>query len=94
MNTTIKTLDGESQRVTLPNAHWTGKQEINTGIYAVALYSGKKSGRKFIETLSLWINGNGGNTGYRTTEITESAYINFCEKIGTEPMHVTIVDES
>jgi len=94
MNTTIKTIDGESQRVTLPNAHWTGKEQIATGVFAVSLYAGKKTGRKFIETLSLWDNGRNGTTGYKTTEITEAHYIFICDKVGTEPLHVTIVDES
>jgi len=80
--------------VTLPSAHWEGKDEIQTGVYAIALFAGKKSGRKFIETLSLWDNGRGGNIGYKTREITDSDYMELCQKIGVEPIHISVVDES
>jgi len=94
MNATVILLDGERVRVTLPEPHWEGRREISTGVIAKALYSGKRTGRHFMQTYSIWDNGRGGNTGEQFRELEESDYLKICEKVDAEPAYVQIVDES
>ena len=94
MNATVILIDGERVRVTLPEPHWEGRREISTGIIAKALYSGKRTGRHFIQTYSIWDNGRGGNTGEQFRELEEADYLKICEKVDAEPAYVRILDES
>jgi hypothetical protein len=94
MNATVILLMGERVRVTLPEPHWEGRCEISTGIIAKALYSGRRTGRHFVQTYSIWDNGRGGNTGEQFRELEESDYLKICEKVDAEPVYVRIVDES
>jgi len=94
MNATVILLDGERVRVTLPEPHWEGRCEINTGIIAKALYSGKRTGRHFIQTYSIWDNGRGGNTGEQFRELEEADYLKICEKVDAEPVYVRTFNES
>ena len=94
MNATVILLDGERVRVTLPEPHWEGRCEISTGIIAKALYSGRRTGRHFMQTYSIWDNGRGGNTGEQFRELEEADYLKICEKVDAEPVYVQIIDES
>lgn len=94
MNATVLLLMGDRVRVTLPEPHWEGRREISTGIIAKALYSGKRTGRHFIQTYSIWDNGRGGNTGEQFRELEEADYLKICEKVDAEPAYVRILDES
>jgi len=94
MNATVILLMGERVRVTLPEPHWEGRREISTGIIAKALYSGRRTGRHFLQSYSIWDNGRGGNTGEQFRELEESDYLKICEKVDAEPVYVRIVDES
>jgi hypothetical protein len=94
MNATVILLDGERVRVTLPEPHWEGRCEISTGIIAKALYSGKRTGRHFLQSYSIWDNGRGGNTGEQFRELEEADYLKICEKVDAEPVYVQIINES
>ena len=94
MNATVILLDGERVRVTLPEPHWEGRCEISTGIIAKALYSGRRTGRHFMQTYSIWDNGRGGNTGEQFRELEEADYLKICEKVDAEAVYVQIIDES
>ena len=94
MNATVILLNGERVRVTLPEPHWEGRCEISTGIIAKALYSGRRTGRHFMQTYSIWDNGRGGNIGEQFRELEEADYLKICEKVDAEPVYVRIVDES
>jgi hypothetical protein len=94
MNATVILIDGERVRVTLPEPHWEGRCEISTGIIAKALYSGRRTGRHFMQTYSIWDNGRGGNTGEQFRELEEADYLKICEKVDAEPVYAQIIDES
>jgi len=94
MNATVILLMGERVRVTLPEPHWEGRCEISTGVIARALYSGRRTGRHFLQSYSIWDNGRGGNTGEQFRELEEADYLKICEKVDAEPAYVQIIDES
>jgi len=94
MNATVILLDGERVRVTLPEPHWEGRCEISTGVIARALYSGRRTGRHFLQSYSIWDNGRGGNTGEQFRELEEIDYLKICEKVDAQPAYVQIIDES
>ena len=87
---TVMCLDGEYRRINLPNPHWTGKQVIGNGVTLFNLYSGLKTGRKFMDTFSCWQLNNGrGVVGTKYTELDDSEYIRLCDDIGIEPENIT-----
>ena len=88
---TISNLYGDTERVSLPQAHYAaaarGQQDF-TGVWITGLYSGPRTGRRFAETYSIWQNSRGGTTGTSIRELDESEYLDYCRRVGTEPAHV------
>lgn len=91
---TIINLQGERERVTLPTPHFLdGSHNSNaynntgTGVWVTALYSGPRTGRKFVRTYSIWLRGNdsGRTVGTTYRELDESDYLRLCERVGCEP---------
>ena len=95
MSTTIENLHREYERVTLPKPHYettaTGKPEF-TGVWIVALYSGRRTGRKFVQTYSIWDDGQGRNVGKTYRELDDSEYLRYCQRVGCEPVNVIAPD--
>lgn len=60
---TAITSTGESIRITLPPAAWTGSDSCGTGITREAVYVGPRSKRVVVETYSIWDDGKGGHQG-------------------------------
>ena len=90
---TVTCLDGEYRRINLPKPHWTGKQVIGNGVTLFNLYSGPKTGRKFMDTFSCWQLENGsGVVGTKYVELDDSDYIRFCDIIGIDPENITIME--
>ena len=92
MNTaTITNLRGDSERVSLPLPHYSvpadGQPEF-TGVWITALYSGPRTGRRFVKTYSCWIARDGRCAGTTIRELDESDYLDYCERVGCEPAHV------
>lgn len=91
---TITNAFGEKERVSLPAPHYTAEargQSDFTGIWITALYSGPKTGRRFARTDSIWENRQtGGMVGTRIHELEESQYLDYCERVGCEPEHITV----
>lgn len=88
---TITNLFGDNERVSLPAPHYRGKasgQQDFTGIWITGLYSGPRTGRRFVETYSIWQSSRGGTTGTSIRELSESDYLDYCQRVGCEPMHV------
>lgn len=89
---TITNLHGEAERVTLPHPHYhrvsSGRREDETGVWIEAIYSGPRTGRKFVRTYSIWDAGNGRTVGTTYREMDESEYLRLCERVGTEPVNV------
>ena len=84
MNTTITNLNGDNERVTLPEAHWKGKENDGTGVWITGLYYGPRSGRIFIKTHSIWDDGRhmGINVGTRVREVERCEFLRACERTG------------
>ena len=84
MNTTITNLNGDAERVTLPVAHWSGRERAGTGVWITGLYHGPRSGRVFIRTHSIWDDGRhmGINVGERVCEVECSEFLLACERTG------------
>jgi len=96
---TITNLAGDSERVALPQPHFvepstnsSGYNNTSTGVWITALYSGPKTGRRFIRTHSIWDRGNGMTVGTTYRELDESAYLAACERVRCEPVHVSATD--
>ena len=90
---TITNLHGENERVAMPAPHYTAEargQEDYTGVWITGLYSGSRTGRKFIRTHSIWERspGDGRNVGTTYRELSESDYLSSCARVGCEPEHV------
>lgn len=89
---TLQNLSGGLERVTLPQPHYeddaTGQQTY-TGVWVTGLYSGPRTGRKFVRTYSIWDRGDGQTTGTTYRELDEAEYLDYCHRVGCEPQHVT-----
>lgn len=93
---TVLNLDGEYERVTLPAPHFTfpatGAEHF-TGVWITALYSGPRTGRKFARTWSIWQSRNGhGVRGETHRELDEAEYLEYCERVGCEPVNVAATE--
>lgn len=91
MTKTIQNLFGEYERGTLPNPHYSAEAtgpEDYTGTWITGLYSGPRTGRKFVRTYSIWDNGRGSCIGTNYSELDESEYLDKCDRVGCEPEHV------
>lgn len=88
---TVRTLDGDMQRLSLPAPHYSavarGQSEF-TGVWITGLYSSPRTGRRFARTESIWDDGRGRCVGEAFHELDESEYLHYCRLVYTEPMHV------
>ena len=85
---------GQSERVTLPQPHWTdvarGPETLGTGVWATGLYVGPRTGRRFLRTESIWMRSHNDSRVVGTTyrELTVSEYLDVCRALGVEPVNV------
>lgn len=93
---TITNLDGDYERVSLPAPHYTGPAngaEHFAGVWITGLYSGPRTGRKFVRTYSIWQSRNGyGVKGETLRELDETEYLEYCERVGCEPINVSATE--
>ncbi len=93
-NVTLVNLAGDSERVALPSPHYevpprTFAHDYGGGVCITALYSGPRTRRRFIRTESIWQKPSGvGTVGTVYSELSESDYLDACERAGCEPVHV------
>lgn len=78
---TITTEFGETKRIKLPKAIYSGMDELSTGVWLKKLYYGEKSGRMFAKKHSQWI---GTKTPY-WVELSVSEFLTLCEIAGINP---------
>ena len=86
-------LQGDHERVTLPQPHYWKQargQEDYGGVWITGIYSGPRSGRRFVETESIWDDGRhiGICVGTTFKEVSESEYLTACERVRCEPENV------
>jgi hypothetical protein len=96
-NHTITNLCGEAERVSLPQPHYEaaaqGEQDY-TGVWITGIFSGPRTGRRFVRTYSIWqrSHNDGRCVGTTIREIDEAEYLNLCERVDTDPVNVTAAD--
>ncbi len=87
---TIENIRGECDRVTLPLPHYdnpkSGRSEDTTGVWYTALYVGPRTGRMFLRSESIWDDGHGRCVGTRYRELRRDEYLDYCRRIGVEPI--------
>ena len=95
---TITNLDGDHERVSLPAPHFVaearGRENLSTGLWLTALFSGPRTGRKFARTYSIWQkrDGRGGVVGETYRELDEAEYLHYCNIVGCEPVNVAVAE--
>ena len=94
---TITNLAGDCERVSLPAPHFThdthGQENLSTGVWITGLYSGPRTGRKFVRTYSIWQSRNGyGVRGETYRELDESEYLEHCAIVDCEPVNVSATE--
>lgn len=95
MDVTITNLDGFSERVRLPNASEYVADDAHyreewTGVVVTGIWTGPRSGRRFLRTHSIWQNRKThGIVGTVYEEVDEERYLSLCDKVGIEPTNVT-----
>lgn len=85
---TITNLDGESERVTLPQPFWAASVSgpaHSTGVWITALYLGPRTGRMFRRSHSIWDRGDGATVGTTYRELSMPEFLACCERVGVEP---------
>ena len=96
MKATIDNLQGETERVSLPEPHYLVSANHNfeefTGVVITALYSGPRSRRRVAQTDSIWDNGRHGVVGTTYRELEENEYLHYCRLVDVEPRHVAATD--
>jgi len=86
MGTIVQNLHGEREYVTLPQPLWEDGVSWGTGIKLQALYRGPRTGRRFIETYSIWEDRQThGVVGTRIYEAEESEWLAACERANIDP---------
>jgi hypothetical protein len=91
MKTIITNLNNEKEYVSLPNPHYehaASGRTIAAGVWITGLFSGPRSGRKFVRTYSIWDNGRGLHIGTRIKEVDDTEYLDACEICGIYPAHM------
>jgi len=87
---TIQNLRRDSERVTLPRPHYENpkarRSEDSTGVWYTALYVGPRTGRMFLRCESIWDRGDGGCVGTTYRELARDEYLDYCNRIGVEPI--------
>ena len=90
---TITKLNGDHERVSLPIPHYTAPargEQLCTGVWITGLYSGPRTGRKFVRTYSIWQRRNGhGVVGETLQELNAAEYLHYCNLVGVEPVNVS-----
>ena len=88
---TLQTLNGNTERVTLPQPHYecphNGRGQDQTGVWIEALYVGPRTGRRFVRHYSIWDRGDGSTVGTTYRELDTSEYLWLCERVGCEPVN-------
>jgi hypothetical protein len=84
---TVQTLDGERERISLPEPIWTGRCRVSTGITLCALYRGPRTGRMFGEFDSLWQDRvhPGQAIGEYMRELDRSEFLEYCDQVDVDP---------
>ena len=90
MKTTIVNLNGENERISLPDpcysAKASGQEDMGAGVWLTGLYRGPRTGRMIAETHSIWESGNSGRTvGTRFREVDTDEWLRLCGVAGIDP---------
>ena len=93
---TIINLAGDYERVSLPTPHYVGSAngaEHFSGTWITGLFSGRRTGRKFARTYSIWQSRNGrGVKGETYRELNETEYLEHCALVDCEPVDVAATE--
>lgn len=87
MTKTIENLNGDRERVTLPNPIPDSScKNFGTGVSLEAIYRGPRTGRFILHTYSIWENRQThGVMGDQFYEVDLSAFLHACECAGVDP---------